>query len=206
MSYNIPACIMRDCLSPESSFLRRKIHIMYAEVQRQVTMEVLWISIYAHPISSVSVPHMRQYERWYEARKIRYLVGETCSGQDVGPRGETSALLSRFSLSLLYPIPSSRRPSSLCSSLFPIYRLRELPESRDANLTCTTTNEEQEERDLNIFESMRCHLVCSQRLSPRCIHMYFAFEYTHENMRWNRLAIKNNFSTFLRKLFLLLNI
>lgn len=131
---------------------------MYAEVQRRVTTEVPWISIY------YSTPPFLSpicTERWYEARKIRCLVGETCSGQDVGPRGETSALLSRFPRSFIsYSSPDVLPLRTLLYSP----STGELPESRDANLTCTTTNEEQEERDLNVFESVRCHLVLQSKV------------------------------------------
>jgi len=85
----------------------------------------------------------------YEARKIRCLVRETCPG-----RG--SVLAAKLGLSCLIvlspSVPSTptsfRGTSLLChhcrrhrklASL--IRQLRELPESRDANLTCTTTND-----------------------------------------------------------------
>lgn len=79
MPCNVLACIMRHCLS-ESSFSRRKTHIVYAEVQRRIAAEVPGIRYIRPSDYLVSASHMH---RWYEVRKIRYLIGETCSGQDV---------------------------------------------------------------------------------------------------------------------------
>lgn len=84
-------------------------------------------------------------------------------------RDKTSVLAAKLrlfclvSLSLLRLVSSSRRPSSLYPSLFPVYRLRELPESRNANLTCTTTNGARRKE----FEHVRVWEILS-RLTVKC--------------------------------------
>lgn len=120
-------------------------------------------------------------------------------------RDKTSVLAAKLglfclvSLSLLrLLVSSSRRPSSLYPSLFPVYRLRELPESRNANLTCTTTNGARRKE----FEHVRVWEILSRlqsNVTPRWIHMYFAFEYTRKYCTQNGLkqtTIKNNSSTY----------
>lgn len=119
---------------------------------------------YSPSDSPFSPPFPLHMRRWYEARKIRYLVG----GNLLGTRrrssrrnfGSSVSFPSRFFVS--YP-PLDVLPPSLYPSLFPVYRLRELPESRNANLTCTTTNGARRKE----FEHVRVWEILS-RLTVKC--------------------------------------
>lgn len=99
--------------------------------------------------------HMRQ---WYEVRKIRYLVEETYSGQDVAPRSETSALLSCCPLA-----------SSLCilfsTPFFPVpFSILHLPNLRELSKTLISRVWTKQEEKKFWRSSQRCNLVYSQRL------------------------------------------
>lgn len=132
---DVPACIMRDCLS-ESLFSHRKNSHRARGSSTAAAAELPWISIYVR----ISAPHMRQ---WHE--RFGTSLGKLA-------RDKTSVLTTKLrlfclvSLSLLPPRSSAPVLPSFRPSLFPIYWIRELPDSRNANLTCTRRRTRQEER------------------------------------------------------------
>lgn len=152
-----PRALCEIASPPGSSFSRRK-NTSYAEVQHA---EVPWISIYNLP-----TPPFLRSTRAEGTKHERFGTSLEKLARD-----KTSVLAAKLRLFCIVSLLSTLfHPSSL----FRIYRLRELSESRDTNLTCTTTNEARRKG----FERLRAWKMPSRlqsKITPQCIHMYFAF-------------------------------